>query len=151
MLIPVLPLMFRGAVLDELALAACLPRYPAALRIYTDLRAFAAPRHIRPVVLTETHIAVNPVTHLLGLDPPKPPFPLYLEHRSGLLTPARKPDHLTVVSTTRVWASGGVIIEDIFVGDVRRVCEEDLGIGCRLMRKEHEKTWSFLVQDGSKR
>jgi hypothetical protein len=116
---------------------------------------------LRITLPTKGDITVDPITHLPPLHPPPrvPQPPLFLplirnldiQHRSTLHPPPRKPNHLTLVRTTRVGASRRVIVENIFIGDVRRVREEYLRIRRRLVGEEDEEAWIFFVEDRAER
>lgn len=144
MLFPVHPLMLCRTVLHKLAPAAQLPMIH--LDVHTILRALAAPatgfaRGMITVVvraLPEADVAVYPVAHFplahaLELLGHLGPILLPLRHSDlqnwgRLEPPPGEPDHLTVVCATWIWTACGVVVENVLVGDVGGVGEEDLGV-----------------------
>ena len=155
MLFPVLALVLRRTVLDQLALAADLSPYrrPCGINAPFPARgggALATLPHGR--VHRKRDVAIDPVAHLACSHAPKrpaPPPPLQREHRRSFEAVSRKSDHLAVLCATRVGAARREIEEDIGCGDEERVCEEDLRVGGRLVREEHYERRTPLVQDGA--
>jgi hypothetical protein len=153
MLIPVLALVLRRAVLDQLAFATDLSTYHRPWGIRAPFPtcgggALAALTHGR--VLRERDVAVDPIAHLACSHAPKGPTPaatLKREHSRAIEAVPREADHLAVLRATRVGAARGEIEEDISRGDEEWVREEDLRVGGRLVREEHYKRWTPLVQD----
>jgi hypothetical protein len=132
MLFPVLALVLRRTVLDQLAFAADLSPYrrPCGVNAAFPARgggALATLSHGR--VHGERDVAIDPVAHLACSHAPKrpaPPAPLQREHRRSVEAMSRKSDHLAVLCATRVGAAGWEVEKDIGRGDEERVCEEDL-------------------------
>lgn len=121
MLVPVLPLMLRGTIFDKLALAASLPHDLPIIAgsIHTTDRPLTTPAHAVSCFLAKTNVAVNPITHLAGLDLPLVTrFRLNLKDRRHFRSAAGKPDHLTVVRAAWVRAAGWVVVEYVLFGDV---------------------------------
>jgi len=157
MLFPVLVLVLRRAVLDQLALAADLSahRRPRrrALPIRTRRRALAALPEgslAKRRVLGKRDVAVDPVAHLARAHaakggPPVPAAALEREHRGAVEAVAREADHLAVLGAARVGTPRGEIEEDVGGGDEERVREEDLRVGRRLVREEDYERRTPLV------
>ncbi|KAG5646015.1 hypothetical protein DXG03_004617 [Asterophora parasitica] len=147
-------LVLGRAILDELALAACLARDPpisaAARRTHTDLRAVATARAIgrHMALFNELDAAVDPVTHRARPDPPAALAP-DVQHRRRLEPAAGEAYHLAVVVATGIRAAGGVIIKNVLIGDVRGVSKEDLGVRGAVVREEDEEARSLFVKDSA--
>lgn len=157
MLLPVLVLVLRRAVLDQLALAADLSahrRPRRTLPIRARRRALATlPEGSLPKrrVLRERDVAVDPIAHLARAHAakggPVPAAALEREHRRAVEAVAREADHLAVLRAARVGTPRGEIEEDVGGGDEERVREEDLRVGRRLVREEDYERRTPLVQD----
>ena len=60
---------------------------------------------------------------------------------------AREADHLAILRAARIGTPRGEVKEDVGGGDEERVREEDLRVGCRLVREEDYERRTPLVQD----
>jgi len=137
MLIPVLPLMFRGAVFDQPALATDeairgrrVGAVSTALRTLRTLTAFG----ISLDFLAEDDIAVYPVAHLLGFNPLSvAAATFYRENYCPFGTPSGEADHFTIIVAAGVGASAGEVEKDVFGGYEEGMREENLGVRRRLM------------------
>ena len=157
MLFPVLVLVLRRAVLDQLALAADLSthrRPRRALPIRTRRRALATLSNgslARRRILGKRHVAVDPIAHLARAHAAKggrvPAAALEREHGGAVEAVAREADHLAVLRAARVGTPRGEVEEDVGGGDEERVREEDLRVGRRLVREEDYERRTPLVQD----
>ena len=131
MLFPVLALVLRRTVLDQLAFAADLSPYrrPCGVNAPFPARGGALATLPHGRVYGERDVAIDPVAHLACSHAPKrpaPATPLQREHRRSVEAMSRKSDHLAVLCATRVGAAGWEVEKDIGRGDEERVCEEDL-------------------------
>ena len=166
MLFPVLVLVLRRAVLDQLAFATDLRAHRRPRRIRAPLptrarrRALAAlpsPRtattttttaRFRRRILQKRNIAVDPIAHLARAHAPKGPpraAALQRENRRALEAAPREADHLAVLRAARVRAPRREVEEDVGGGYEERVREEDLRVGRRLVREEHDEGRASLV------
>lgn len=152
MLFPVLALVFRRAVLDQLALATNLSTHHRGSRIRAPFptrgRALATIPNRR--AFRERDVAIDPVAHLTCPNTPKGPAlaaPLQREHGRAVEAMPGESYHFAVLRATRVGASRREIEENVGRGDVDRVREENLRVGGRLVREEHYERRASLIQD----
>jgi hypothetical protein len=131
MLFPVLVLVFRRAVFDQLAFATDLSTYRRASGVRASFptrgRAFATLSNGR--ALRERDITINPIAHLTCPNTPKGSAlapPLQWEHGRTIETMSRKTNHFAVLCATRVGAAGWEIKENVGSGDEQWMREEDL-------------------------
>jgi hypothetical protein len=152
MLFPVLALVLRRAVLDQLALATNLSTYHLASGIRapfpTRRRTLATFPNRR--VLCECDVAIDPIAHLTCPNTPKGPAlaaPLQREHGRAVEAMPGESYHFAVLCATRVGAARWEIEENVGCGDEDWVREKNLRIGGRLVREEHYERRTSLVQD----
>jgi hypothetical protein len=101
-------------------------------------------------ILVKTNFAVNPIAHLPRLYSLSIPTPSFDGQNSRTFqASSRETYHLAIVCTARVRTSAWEVMEYFLRWNEERVREEDLGIRARLMRKQDNKWWSFLLNDGS--
>jgi hypothetical protein len=152
MLFPVLALVLRRAVLDQLALATNLSTYRRASGIRAPFptrgRALAAFPNRR--ALCERDVAIDPIAHLTCPHTPKGPAlaaPFQREHSRAVEAMPRESYHFAVLCAAWVGAARWEIEENVGRGDEDWVREEDLRVGGRLVREEHYERRTSLVQD----
>jgi hypothetical protein len=152
MLFPVLALVLRRAVLDQLALAANLSTYRRAsgVRAPFPTRGRALATFPNRRVLCKCDVAIDPVAHLTCTHTPKGPAlaaPLQREHSRAVEPMPRESYHLAVLCAAWVGAARWEIEENVGRGDKEWVREENLRVGGRLVREEHYERRTSLVQD----
>ncbi len=131
MLFPVLALVLRRAILDQLAFATDLSTYHRPSRIRAPLSARGGALATLPNrrVLSERDVAIDPIAHLTRPHTPKGPAlaaPLQREHSSAIEAVPRESDHFAVLCATWVGATRWEIEKNVGGGDVEWVREEDL-------------------------
>jgi hypothetical protein len=102
-------------------------------------------------LLAKTNVAIYPIAHLPSPNPrlslPVLLWHLDLQHRSGLESSPGEPNHLAIICATWIRTPCRIIVENLFVRHIGRVCEKDLGIRGGLMGEQDEEAGSFFVQD----
>jgi len=131
MLFPVLALVLRRAVLDQLALATDLSAYcrPSRVRAPFPARGGALATLPNRRALRERDVAIDPIAHLTRPHTPKGPTlaaPLQREHSRAVEAVPGESDHFAVLRATRVGAARWEIEKYVGGGDVEWVREEDL-------------------------
>ena len=152
MLFPVLTLVLRRAVLDQLAFTTNLPTYRRASRVRAPFptRGGALATFPNRRSLRERNVAIDPIAHLTCPNTPKGPAlaaPLECEHGRAVEAMPRESYHFTVLGATRVGTARWEIEENVGRGDEDRMGEENLRVGGRLVREEHYERRTSLVQD----
>jgi len=101
-------------------------------------------------ILRKRDVAIDPVAHLARPDAPKRPGlapALQRKHGRAVEAVSGEPDHLAVLRAARIGAPRGKVEEYVGGGDKKRVCEEDLGVGGRLVGEEHYERRTPFVED----
>ena len=135
MLLPVLALMFRRAVLDQLAFAADLSAHRRLCSIGARAhptpgrRALTAalPAAMRDILLRECDVAFDPIAHLARTYAAAAGAgALEREDDGAVEAVAGEADHLAVLCAAGVRAAGGEVCEYVGGGDEDGVGEEYL-------------------------
>lgn len=126
-LLPILPLMLWGTVLDQPAFTAELANDPLSI----VRRALGGRRR----VVAENDVAVDPVAHLLGNESLSLSFCSHIQYGCALDSVAGESNELAIVCTTGIWTACWIIAKDVLVWDITRVGEEYLGVRSRLVRE----------------